>query len=38
MSQRILPHGTGTILLTCASARVKGHPQAAVFAMGKFTG
>jgi hypothetical protein len=32
----MLPHGAGTILLTGASASVKGYPQSAVFAMGKF--
>ena len=35
-AQRMLPHGAGTILLTGASASVKGYPQSAVFAMGKF--
>ena len=35
-AQRMLPHGSGTILLTGASASVKGYPQSAVFAMGKF--
>ena len=34
--QRMLPQGAGTILLTGASASVKGYPQSAVFAMGKF--
>src|SRR2546421_1624906 len=33
---RMLLHGSGTILLTGASASVKGYPQSAVFAMGKF--
>ena len=32
----MLPHSSGTILLTGASASVKGYPQSAVFAMGKF--
>jgi len=32
----MLPHGAGTILLTGASASVKGYPLSAVFAMGKF--
>ena len=32
----MLPHGAGTILLTGASASVKGYPHSAVFAMGKF--
>jgi NAD(P)-dependent dehydrogenase (short-subunit alcohol dehydrogenase family) len=35
-AQRMLPQGAGTILLTGASASVKGYPQSAVFAMGKF--
>ena len=35
-AQRMLPNGNGTILLTGASASVKGYPQSAVFAMGKF--
>jgi NAD(P)-dependent dehydrogenase (short-subunit alcohol dehydrogenase family) len=35
-AQRMLPHEAGTILLTGASASVKGYPQSAVFAMGKF--
>ena len=35
-ARRMLPHGDGTILLTGASASVKGYPQSAVFAMGKF--
>src|SRR4249920_3909001 len=35
-AKRMLPQGTGTILLTGASASVKGYPQSAVFAMGKF--
>ena len=32
----MLPRGHGTILLTGASASVKGYPQSAPFAMGKF--
>ena len=32
----MLPRGRGTILLTGASAGVKGYPQSAPFAMGKF--
>lgn len=35
-ARRMLPHKAGTILLTGASASVKGYPQSAVFAMGKF--
>lgn len=35
-AQRMLKQGSGTILLTGASASVKGYPQSAVFAMGKF--
>ena len=35
-TKRMLPHRAGTILLTGASASVKGYPQSAVFAMGKF--
>jgi NAD(P)-dependent dehydrogenase (short-subunit alcohol dehydrogenase family) len=35
-ARRMLPHGAGTILLTGASASVKGYPHSAVFAMGKF--
>lgn len=35
-AKRMLVHGSGTILLTGASASVKGYPQSAVFAMGKF--
>jgi NAD(P)-dependent dehydrogenase (short-subunit alcohol dehydrogenase family) len=35
-ARRMLPHGAGTILLTGASASVKGYPQSTVFAMGKF--
>jgi len=34
--QRMLPHGSGAILLTGASASVKGYPLSAAFAMGKF--
>lgn len=36
-AKRMLPHGAGTILMTGASASVKGYPQSAVFAMGKFS-
>lgn len=35
-ARRMLPHGEGTILMTGASASVKGFPQSAAFAMGKF--
>ena len=35
-AKRMLPAGQGTILLTGASAGVKGYPQSAPFAMGKF--
>jgi NAD(P)-dependent dehydrogenase (short-subunit alcohol dehydrogenase family) len=35
-ARRMLPHGRGAILLTGASASVKGYPQSAPFAMGKF--
>lgn len=35
-ARRMLPRGTGTILLTGASAGVKGFAQSAPFAMGKF--
>ncbi|MCB4821415.1 SDR family NAD(P)-dependent oxidoreductase [Roseicella aerolata] len=35
-ARRMLPRGQGTILLTGASAGVKGYPQSAAFAMGKF--
>jgi NAD(P)-dependent dehydrogenase (short-subunit alcohol dehydrogenase family) len=35
-AKRMLPRGAGTILLTGASASVKGYPHSAVFAMGKF--
>ena len=35
-ARRMLPRGRGTILLTGASAGVKGYPQSAPFAMGKF--
>lgn len=35
-AKRMLPHGSGNILMTGASASVKGYPQSAVFAMGKF--
>jgi NAD(P)-dependent dehydrogenase (short-subunit alcohol dehydrogenase family) len=34
--QRMLPHKHGAILFTGASASVKGYPQSAPFAMGKF--
>ena len=34
--QRMVPRGTGAILFTGASASVKGYPQSAAFAMGKF--
>jgi NAD(P)-dependent dehydrogenase (short-subunit alcohol dehydrogenase family) len=35
-ARRMLPHGRGAILFTGASASVKGYPQSAPFAMGKF--
>jgi NAD(P)-dependent dehydrogenase (short-subunit alcohol dehydrogenase family) len=35
-AQRMVPNGHGAILLTGASASVKGYPQSAAFAMGKF--
>lgn len=35
-ARRMAPHGRGAILFTGASAGVKGYPQSAVFAMGKF--
>jgi len=35
-AKRMLPHGHGAILLTGASASVKGFPLSAPFAMGKF--
>ncbi|QDY99349.1 SDR family NAD(P)-dependent oxidoreductase [Nitratireductor mangrovi] len=35
-ARRMLPEGKGTILFTGASAGVKGYPQSASFAMGKF--
>jgi NAD(P)-dependent dehydrogenase (short-subunit alcohol dehydrogenase family) len=35
-ARRMLPRGSGTILFTGASASVKGYPQSAAFAMGKF--
>jgi NAD(P)-dependent dehydrogenase (short-subunit alcohol dehydrogenase family) len=35
-AQRMLPHKHGAIMLTGASAGVKGYPQSAPFAMGKF--
>ncbi len=34
--RRMLPHGHGAVLLTGASASVKGYAQSAPFAMGKF--
>ena len=34
--RRMLPKGHGAVLLTGASASVKGYPQSAPFAMGKF--
>ena len=35
-ARRMIPHGRGAILLTGASAAVKGYPLSATFAMGKF--
>jgi NAD(P)-dependent dehydrogenase (short-subunit alcohol dehydrogenase family) len=35
-AKRMVPNGRGVILLTGASAGVKGYPQSAPFAMGKF--
>jgi len=35
-ARRMIPHGRGAILLTGASASVKGYPLSAAFAMGKF--
>jgi NAD(P)-dependent dehydrogenase (short-subunit alcohol dehydrogenase family) len=35
-AQRMISHGRGAILLTGASASVKGYPHSAAFAMGKF--
>ncbi|MGE0628370.1 MAG: SDR family NAD(P)-dependent oxidoreductase [Hyphomicrobiaceae bacterium] len=35
-ARRMLPRGSGTIMFTGASASVKGYPQSATFAMGKF--
>lgn len=35
-ARNMLPRGTGAILFTGASASVKGYPQSAIFAMGKF--
>lgn len=35
-ARRILPRGRGALLFTGASASVKGYPQSAPFAMGKF--
>lgn len=34
--KRMLPHGHGAVFFTGASASVKGYPQSAPFAMGKF--
>src|ERR1700688_1608249 len=36
VAKRMLPNGHGAILFTGASASVKGYPQSAPFAMGKF--
>lgn len=35
-AKRMVPRGEGTIMFTGASAGVKGYPQSATFAMGKF--
>ena len=35
-ARHMLPRGNGAILFTGASASVKGYPQSAAFAMGKF--
>src|SRR5271154_6186796 len=35
-AQRMIPRGAGAILLTGASASIKGYPHSAAFAMGKF--
>jgi len=35
-ARRMIPKGHGAILLTGASASVKGYPHSAIFAMGKF--
>ena len=35
-ARRMIPYGRGAILLTGASASVKGYPHSAAFAMGKF--
>jgi NAD(P)-dependent dehydrogenase (short-subunit alcohol dehydrogenase family) len=35
-AKRMIPHGRGAILLTGASASVKGYPLSSAFAMGKF--
>ena len=35
-ARRMIPRGSGAILLTGASASVKGYPHSAAFAMGKF--
>jgi NAD(P)-dependent dehydrogenase (short-subunit alcohol dehydrogenase family) len=35
-ARRMIPNGSGAILLTGASASIKGYPRSAIFAMGKF--
>ena len=35
-ARRMIDHGSGAILLTGASASIKGYPHSAAFAMGKF--
>ena len=35
-ARRMIPRGNGAILLTGASASIKGYPHSAAFAMGKF--
>jgi NAD(P)-dependent dehydrogenase (short-subunit alcohol dehydrogenase family) len=35
-ARRMIPQGSGAILLTGASASIKGYPHSAAFAMGKF--
>jgi NAD(P)-dependent dehydrogenase (short-subunit alcohol dehydrogenase family) len=35
-ARRMIPNGHGAILLTGASASIKGYPRSAIFAMGKF--
>jgi len=35
-ARRMIPHGNGAILLTGASASIKGYPHSVAFAMGKF--